>query len=62
MLQHVHLILIVCHRPDGLEEQAAAAKAAAVVCHRPDGLEDIHIEWNFDTLVCHRPDGLEVNK
>ena len=28
----------VCHRPDGLEDNYAAADTIVGVCHRPDGL------------------------
>ena len=31
--------VLVCHRPDGLEEVCICAVAIFLVCHRPDGLE-----------------------
>ena len=32
--------VLVCHRPDGLEEPEGMRQTCAEVCHRPDGLED----------------------
>ena len=31
--------VLVCHRPDGLEESSALTAKIEHVCHRPDGLE-----------------------
>ena len=31
--------VLVCHRPDGLEEYQAQQNQQPRVCHRPDGLE-----------------------
>ncbi len=31
---------LVCHRPDGLEEDVGAVTVIEKVCHRPDGLEE----------------------
>ena len=33
--------VLVCHRPDGLEEQALKVTQVQQVCHRPDGLEEV---------------------
>ena len=30
---------MVCHRPDGLEDERFKDATTACVCHRPDGLE-----------------------
>ena len=31
--------VLVCHRPDGLEEFPTLPYLNSIVCHRPDGLE-----------------------
>ena len=31
--------VLVCHRPDGLEDWLMPSSHALSVCHRPDGLE-----------------------
>ena len=31
--------VLVCHRPDGLEDTPKSSNADLRVCHRPDGLE-----------------------
>ena len=31
--------VLVCHRPDGLEDTHGFAAQESAVCHRPDGLE-----------------------
>ena len=31
--------VLVCHRPDGLEDLLHGSKFVQTVCHRPDGLE-----------------------
>ncbi len=31
--------VLVCHRPDGLEDAAPGQDVNQLVCHRPDGLE-----------------------
>ena len=33
--------VLVCHRPDGLEEFAQDQITVVDVCHRPDGLEEL---------------------
>ena len=33
--------VLVCHRPDGLEDPNARNGGNRKVCHRPDGLEDL---------------------
>ena len=33
--------VLVCHRPDGLEDHVLIKTALFPVCHRPDGLEEI---------------------
>ena len=32
--------VLVCHRPDGLEDITALNSWPRYVCHRPDGLEE----------------------
>ena len=32
--------VLVCHRPDGLEDKHVVFLLHMTVCHRPDGLED----------------------
>ena len=32
---------MVCHRPDGLEDNPLAFNLLISVCHRPDGLEGL---------------------
>ena len=32
--------VLVCHRPDGLEELVIVSVHTPIVCHRPDGLEE----------------------
>ena len=34
--------VLVCHRPDGLEEVRHSTHRHRKVCHRPDGLEAYH--------------------
>ncbi len=51
---------LVCHRPDGLEEQIFPFQIWTSVCHRPDGLEEPSGGSDAVIAVCHRPDGLEV--
>ena len=51
----------VCHRPDGLEDDACFDFIKRIVCHRPDGLEELDAICKERLFVCHRPDGLEVH-
>ena len=53
------LPVIVCHRPDGLEDHDWTRETGLTVCHRPDGLEVRAALADHDRTVCHRPDGLE---
>jgi hypothetical protein len=49
----------VCHRADGLEEEADNDAIAQSVCHRADGLEVHMLRRACFGGVCHRADGLE---
>ena len=51
--------VLVCHRPDGLEDQRPFLLPYPKVCHRPDGLEVQRNQLCEQCPVCHRPDGLE---
>ena len=39
--------VLVCHRPDGLEESDITVPIAGAVCHRPDGLEEALLRWGM---------------
>ncbi len=39
--------VLVCHRPDGLEDSPLVISAVYAVCHRPDGLEDYFSSLRF---------------